>query len=156
MKITNFTKLSNTKKIKFAKMYYQYVCDCLTEDKLWEELALFKLGADVYVRQNELLSITYSQIDFPMVRKVPILKIYKGQKRQYYYNDIRISEDTYRSIIDIWYQDSSEDDRIFKRPMEYYIKRIQSSTGDNQFSHHMMRHIGAMLFRNEFLSKVKE
>ena len=40
---------------EFAKMYYDWVYKCLVEDEKYEELAFFKLGIDLMVRQKELI-----------------------------------------------------------------------------------------------------
>ena len=40
---------------EFSKMYYDWVCKCLTEDEKFEELLFFKLGVDLMVRQKELI-----------------------------------------------------------------------------------------------------
>ena len=61
---------------EFAKMYYDWVCKCLVEDEKYEELAFFKLSVDLMVRQKELVNIKYSQIAFPYIKDIQIMKIY--------------------------------------------------------------------------------
>ena len=65
---------------EFSKMYYDWVCKCLTEDEKFEELAFFKLGVDLVVRQKELIDIKFSQIDFPYVKDIEVKKIKKIPK----------------------------------------------------------------------------
>ena len=59
---------------EFSKMYYDWVCKCLKEDEKFEELAFFKLGVDLMVRQKELTSIKFSQIEFPYVKDIQVMK----------------------------------------------------------------------------------
>ena len=67
--------LNLLKRYEFAQEYYDKVCKSLEIREMWEELAWFKLGVELCIRQNELPSIRYSQIDFPMVKNIKILKL---------------------------------------------------------------------------------
>lgn len=147
-------KFTKDRHYEFAKMYYNWVCDCLTEDKMWEELALFRLGVECPVRQNELLSITYLQINGLYIENVPILKKYKGQQTQFYYNKVEMSPDTMFVLLRIWDSNSHPLDKIFKHPMRYYVKRIRTSIGDERFNGKTISGIG-MQFLYDKLCKSK-
>lgn len=152
----NLSEIKSNRQCEFAKMYYKWVCDCLTKDEMWEELALFKLGVNTAVRQMELLTITYSQIEFPIIKKIPILKRYKNQTTQYYHNDIIISDDTFDTINRIWNNQLDPNEKIFKHNMNYYVKRIAESIGDSRFNGMVMRSIGVCLLVNRCKTIIKE
>lgn len=88
---------------EFACMYYDWVCECLEEDEKYEELAFFKLGVDLMVRQKELTSIKFSQIEFPYVKDIQVTKVVKipveptdDNDREYKY---RLAEPKFRRVI---------------------------------------------------------
>lgn len=68
---------ATSREYEFASMYYDWVCECLEEDEKYEELAFFKLGVDLMVRQMELMNIKFYQIEFPYVKNIQIMKIKK-------------------------------------------------------------------------------
>lgn len=123
---------------KFANMYCRWIEDCLTEDEKWEELAFFELGIDLGVRQKELLSIKWSQVEFPYVNDIAILKAtFAGQ----YYSPKEIS----RSTIKILNKLPTDRALVFSKDVSQMTESIRESIGDSQFSGHMMRKFGAIL-----------
>lgn len=127
----------------FSKMYYNWVCDCLAKDKKYEELAFFKLGVELAVRQKELIEIKYSQIDFPYVNDIEVKKITENMTVPSYYPSREISRDTYDLINTIG--DDGDLGRIFKKSSQEYIESIRESIGDGHFNGHYMRKLGATL-----------
>lgn len=148
---------------KFASMYYDWVCKCLEEDEKYEELAFFKLGVDLMVRQKELASIKFSQIEFPYVKDIQVMKVIKvpveqteDDDREYkyrfaepsYYEPRSISKSTYDAINRLWTEDK---EKIFEKSSVEYTRSIVESIGDDRFNAHMMRSIGI-----HFLSELCE
>ena len=127
---------------EFAKMYYDWVCKCLVEDEKYEELAFFKLSVDLMVRQKELVNIKYSQISFPYVKDIQIMKIYPNMSTPMYYDPKEISRDTYDLLNKIW---SKDRDKIFDKPVQTYVKSIKESIGDTNFDGCYMRNLGIKL-----------
>ena len=141
---------------EFSKMYYDWVCKCLTEDEKFEELAFFKLGVDLAVRQKELIDIKFSQIDFPYVKDIEVKKIKKIPKdptseddRDYeyviaepsYYPPREISKDTY-DCIRLY---CIGDNKLFRKSSQDYIESIIESIGDGMFNGHIIRKLGTIL-----------
>ena len=132
-------------------MYYDWVCQCLTEDEKFEELAFFKLGVDLMVRQMELMSIKFSQIEFPYVKDIQIMKVKKvpvedknGEYRYRlvepsYYEPRPITQSTYDLVNKLWVEGK---DKIFNKSSLEYASSIADSIGDGRFNAHMMRSIG--------------
>ena len=135
-------------------MYYDWVCECLEEDGKYEELAFFKLGVDLMVRQKELTSIKFSQIEFPYVKDIQVMKVVKipaepteeGDREYKYrfaepsfYEPRLISRDTYDSVNRLW---SKGKEKIFEKSALEYSQSIKESIGDSRFNGHMMRSIG--------------
>ena len=127
---------------EFSKMYYDWVCKCLTEDEKFEELLFFKLGVDLMVRQKELMSIKYSQVEFPYVKNIQVLKINPDMPQPTYYQPREISRDTYDLLNKIW---SKDRDKIFDKPIQTYVKSIKESIGDTNFNGCYMRNLGIKL-----------
>ena len=127
---------------EFAKMYYEWVCKCLVVDEKYEELAFFKLGIDLMIRQKELINIKYSQIYFPYVKDIQIMKIYPNMSTPMYYKPKEISRDTYDLLNKLW---SKDKDKIFDKPVQTYVKSIKESIGDTNFDGCYMRNLGIKL-----------
>ena len=131
---------------KFASMYYDWVCKCLEDDEKYEELAFFKLGVDLMVRQKELVNIKFSQIEEQT----------EDDDREYkyrfaepsYYEPRPISKSTYDAINRLWTEDK---EKIFEKSSVEYTRSIVESIGDDRFNAHMMRSIGI-----HFLSELCE
>lgn len=133
----------NTNRVyDFSKMYYNWVCDCLAKDKKYEELAFFKLGVELVVRQKELIEIKFSQIDFPYINNIEVKKISKNLNVPSYYPAREISRDTY-DLLNMFYRDDLG--KIFNKSSQEYIESIRESIGDGHFNGHYMRKLGATL-----------
>lgn len=128
---------------EFSKMYYNWVCECLSKDEKFEELAFLKLGIDLAVRQKELIEIRYSQIDFPYVNDIEVKKITDNMTVSSYYPPREISRDTYDLLNVIG--DDGDLGRIFKKSSHEYIESIRESIGDGHFNGHYMRKLGSTL-----------
>lgn len=151
---------ATSREYEFASMYYDWVCECLEEDEKYEELAFFKLGVDLMVRQMELMNIKFSQIEFPYVKNIQIMKIKKvpieGEDGEYryrmaepsYYKPRPISKDTYELVNKLR---SEGKDKIFEKSAMEYSQSIKESIGDSRFNAHMMRSIGT-----QFLAEICE
>lgn len=153
----------SSREYEFASMYYDWVCECLEEDKKYEELAFFKLGVDLMVRQKELTSIKFSQIEFPYVKDIQVMKIVKvpvepteDDDREYkyrfaepsFYKPRPISKDTYDLVNKLWVEGK---EKIFEKSAMEYSQSIKESIGDSRFNAHMMRSIGT-----QFLAEICE
>lgn len=132
-----------SKVYEFSKMYYNWACECLAKDEKNEELAFFKLGVDLSVRQKELIEIKYSQIDFPYVNNIEVKKITKNITVPSYYPPREISKDTHDLLNVIG--DDGDLGRIFKKSSQEYIESIRESIGDGHFNGHYMRKLGSTL-----------
>lgn len=128
---------------EFAKMYYNWACDCLTKDEKFEELAFFKLGVDLAVRQKELIEIKFSQIDFPYVNDIEVKKMSPNIVHPSYYPPREISRDTYDLLNTLW--DDGNLGKIFNKSSQDYIASIIESIGDGTFNGHMFRKLGTIL-----------
>lgn len=134
-----------TRRYQFAKMYYDWVIDCLTEDKKWEELAFFRLGVDLMVRQHELTTIEWSQIDYPYVKNIEISKRVKNElqiQREKYYEPKEISIQTYTALNRIWNNECTS--KIFNKDPIRYIGSIYESIGA-EFRGTYLRSLGVLL-----------
>ena len=138
---------------EFSKMYYDWVCKCLTEDEKFEELLFFKLGVDLMVRQKELMSIKYSQIEFPYVKNIQVLKINPNMSQPTYYQPREISRDTYDLLNVVCDKDK---DKIFDKPTQKYVRSIIKSIGDGNFNALYLRKLGMILKCNELKEKQKK
>ena len=138
---------------EFSKMYYDWVCKCLTEDEKFEELLFFKLGVDLMVRQKELMSIKYSQVEFPYVKGIQVLKINPNMSQPTYYQPREISRDTYDLLNAVCDKDK---DKIFDKPTQRYVESIIKSIGDGNFNALYLRKLGMMLKFNQLQEKEKE
>ena len=138
---------------EFSKMYYDWVCKCLTEDEKFEELAFFKLGVDLMVRQKELMSIKYPQVEFPYVKNIQVLKINPNMPQPTYYQPREISRDTYDLLNVVCDKDN---DKIFDKPTQRYVESIIKSIGDGNFNALYLRKLGMMLKFNQLQEKEKE
>lgn len=138
---------------EFSKMYYDWVCKCLTEDEKLEELLFFKLGVDLMVRQKELMSIKYSQVKFPYVKDIQVLKINPDMPQPTHYQPREISRDTYDLLNVVCDKDK---DKIFDKPAQRYVESIIKSIGDGNFNAIYLRKLGMMLKWNELKEKEKE
>lgn len=116
----------------FVNMYCRWVEDRLTEDEKWEELAFFELGIDLGVRQGELLSVKWSQIDYPYVKNIRILK---PNTVEDCYPPKEISYSTMKILNML----QNNNEFVFTKDIVKMIESIRKSIGDNQFSGHMMR-----------------
>ncbi|GLB26541.1 hypothetical protein LXJ15735_27820 [Lacrimispora xylanolytica] len=116
----------------FVNMYCRWVEDRLTEDEKWEELAFFELGIDLGVRQGELLSIKWNQIDYPYIKNIRILKPNSADD---YYPPKEISYSTMKILNML----QNNNEFVFTKDIVKMIESIRKSIGDNQFSGHMMR-----------------
>lgn len=156
-----------SREYKFACMYYDWVCECLEDDKKYEELAFFKLGVDLMVRQKELTSIKFSQIEFPYVKDIQVMKVVKvpvepteDADREYkyrfaepsFYEPRLISRDTYDSVNRLW---SEGKEKIFEKSALEYSQSIKESIGDSRFNGHMMRGFG-LCFKTEIYKMCEE
>lgn len=152
-----------SREYEFASMYYDWVCECLEEDEKYEELAFFKLGVDLMVRQKELTSIKFSQIEFPYVKDIQVMKIVKipvepteDDDREYkyrfaepsFYKPRPISKATYDLVNKLWVEGK---EKIFEKSAMEYSQSIKESIGDSRFNAHMMRSIGT-----QFLAEICE
>ena len=152
-----------SREYEFASMYYNWVCECLEEDEKYEELAFFKLGVDLMVRQKELTSIKFSQIEFPYVKNIQVMKIIKvpvepteDDDREYkyrfaepsFYEPRPISKTTYDLVNKLWVEGK---EKIFEKTAMEYSQSIKESIGDSRFNAHMMRSIGT-----QFLAEICE
>lgn len=141
---------------EFAKMYYDWVCNCLTKDGKDEELTFFMLGVDLAVRQKELINIEYSQINFPYVENIKVMKVSKIPKeptkdddRDYkyvidnssYYPPREIRHETYDYIKCF----CNKEGKLFTKSSQDYIASIVESIGDGTFNGHMFRRLGTLL-----------
>ncbi len=129
------------RKSQFIKMYYKWIIDCLTEDENYEVLAFFQLGCDICVRQKELLSIEWSQINFPYIHNIEN----STNKYPYFYSPLNVSNSTIDTINKLWTENTDTNTRIFKHNLQWYINAIRESSGDIDFNGHMMRRIGIVL-----------
>ena len=156
-----------SREYKFASMYYDWVCECLEEDEKYEELAFFKLGVDLMVRQKELTSIKFSQIEFPYVKDIQVMKIVKvpvepteedDREHRYrfaepsFYEPRAISRATYDLVNRLW---SEGKEKIFEKSAMEYLQSIKESIGDNRFNGHMMRGFG-LCFKTEIYKMCEE
>lgn len=121
---------------KDLRAYYDRTCKCLLEDNKIEELIFFKMGVELAARQDELAAITFKQVDLDNL-VVTDIESFKERK---IYPSKNISKELGNLIKN--HLNGSEDEKLFKRPATYYKVRIRESNGDNNFSNHMMRHIG--------------
>lgn len=135
---------------EYAKMQYEWIVNCLTEDKKWEELAFFELGVDLGVRLSELGSIKWEQVKFPYVKNIKISK-QKSPEIEEYYNPLCISMNTFESCNRIY--DNNIEDFIFQYNPHYYIGSISESIGTS-FNGHEMRKI-KIAFRERSLDEIK-
>ena len=133
-------------------MYYNWVCECLEEDGKYEELAFFKLGVDLMVRQKELTSIKFSQIEFPYVKDIQVMKVVKIPAEPSFYEPRLISRDTYDSVNRLW---SEGKEKIFEKSALEYSQSIKESIGDSRFNGHMMRGFG-LCFKTEIYKMCEE
>ena len=138
---------------EFSKMYYDWVCKCLTEDEKFEELLFFKLGVDLMVRQKELMSIKYSQVEFPYVKNIQVLKINPDMPQPTYYQPREISRGTYDLLNVVCDKDK---DKIFDKPAQKYVESIVKSIGDGNFNALYLRKLGMIIKWNELKEKEKE
>ena len=132
------------RKYQFAKIYYNWVIDCLTEDKKWEELAFFRLGVDLMVRQHELARIEWSQIRYQYVYNIEISKrvspLECNEKR--YYEPKVISMQTYNALTKI--RNEGCTGKIFPNDPMRYIGSISESIGVD-FRGTYLRSLGIIL-----------
>lgn len=135
---------------EYAKMQYEWIVNCLTEDKKWEELAFFELGVDLGVRLSELRSIKWEQIEFPYVKSIKISK-QKSPEIEEYYHPLCISTSTFEACNRIY--DNNIEDFIFQYNPYHYIGSISESIGSS-FSGHDMRKIN-IAFRENSLYGIK-
>lgn len=124
--------------IDFVKMYCNWAEKCLADDGKWEELAFFKLGIDLGVRQKELLSIRWDQIDFPYVKDVKILKASSAPR---YYLPKEISIFTMLTLNEL----RTDRELVFTKDAIKMIASIRESIGDNLFHGHTLRKFSAIL-----------
>ena len=156
-----------SREYEFASMYYDWVCECLEEDEKYEELAFFKLGVDLMVRQKELTSIKFSQIEFPYVKDIQVMKVVKvpvepteDDDREYkyrlaepsFYEPRPISRTTYDLVNRLWSEDK---EKIFEKSALEYSQSIKESIGDSRFNGHMMRSFG-LCFKTEIYKMCEE
>lgn len=124
--------------VDFVKMYCNWVESCLLDDNKLEELAFFKLGLDLCVRQKELIAIKWEQVDFPYVENIKILKATFAGK---FYPPREISLNTMEVLNEL----STDREFIFTKDISKMIDSIRESIGDDLFSGHMLRKFGATL-----------
>ena len=124
---------------EFAKMYFDWVCRCLEEDELYEELAYFRLGTELSIRQLELSNIKFSQVEYPYILNI---KISKKNQLNTTYDPMKISKETYDAINKI---DNGDRDKIFVNPPLHYINKIRMSIGDIEFNGVRIRKIGTSI-----------
>jgi hypothetical protein len=109
---------------------------CLENDGLYEELAFVRLGVDLALRGKDLLSIKWSQVNFPFVSDICISKLSRVC------SPMKISQDTMDALNNLQHGKS---ELIFNKPSVQYIKNIQKSIGDSEFKLYFLRHIGLVL-----------
>lgn len=136
---------------EFAKMYYNWVCECLTKDEKFEELVFFKLGVDLAVRQKELIDIKFSQVEFTCVKDIEVKKMSPNITHPAYYPPRDITRATYNLLKKL--QNDSDSDKIFNKSSQDYIASIIESIGDGTFNGHMLRRLGTTL---HFMKNNKE
>ena len=124
---------------KDLRAYYDRTCKCLLEDNKIEELIFFKMGVELAARQDELAAITFKQVDLDNLAVTGI----ESFKERKIYPSKNISKELGDLIKN--HLNGSEDEKLFKKPPVYYKSRIRKSNGDNNFSNHMMRHIGEIM-----------
>lgn len=117
------------RRYRFAKIYYNWILDCLAEDEKWEELAFFRMGVDLMVRQHELARIEWNQIEYPYVHNIEISKRINplDDNEKKYYEPRQISWQTYDSLNKIW--NDRCDGKIFTENLMHYIGSISVSAG---------------------------
>ena len=120
--------------------YYDRTCKCLLEDNKIEELIFFKMGVELKARQDELAAITFKQVDLDNLIVTGIESFKEGR--------IYPSKNISKEIGDLIknHLSGSEDEKLFRKPVTYYKVRIRESNGDENYSNHMMRHIGQSLY----------
>lgn len=128
------------RKYKFAKSYYNWVIDSLTEDEKWEELAFFRLGVELMLRQRELLKIEWSQIEYPYVKNIEKSTKTEYKKKNYITKEISIK--TYEALNKIWCSGCAGN--IFKKAPYKYARSISESIGI-EFHSLYLRKLGIML-----------
>ena len=128
------------RKIEFTQYYYDWIVKCLRVDNKLETLAFFMLGCDIGVRQKELASITWKQLDFPYINNVQVFKV-RNNKTQDYYYPLKFSSDT-ASAIHVGCTNKCE--KLFSKDAIWYVDQIRKSCGDDRFSGHDMRRIAAI------------
>jgi len=124
---------------EFVRMYYNWIRKCLIEDKKYEVLAFFTLGCDICVRQQDLINITWEQVNYPYIYNIQIKK-YSSIDNPKYYDSKEISENTYFTIINGCTK-SNNSERLFKHNLQWYIEEIRNSCGDKMFNGHLMRNM---------------
>lgn len=129
---------------EFAKLYYDWIVKCLTKDEQWEVLAYFVLGCELCVRQKELMSIEWNQIEFPYVNNIRISKV-KPTGAVEFYPPKEISKNTMDLLNKTWNRRSI---KLFNKEQYYYIYRIRESCGDSTFNGHVMRTLGIQFKSN--------
>lgn len=129
---------------EFAHMYYDWIIQCLEKDEKWTELAFFRLGVDLGVRQHELASITWEQIEYPYVNNIQMTKKIKTYQSDSttprYYEPKEISRQTYDTL-NMIYRKGCNGKIFVENPLRYIVS-ISESAGV-EFRGHYMRSIKA-------------
>lgn len=118
------------------KDYFDKLISCLERDGLYEELAFVMLGVDLTLRENDLVALKWSQINFPFVSDVYISKLSSVC------SPLKISQNTMDALNNLQH---SESELIFNKPSNQYVKNIQKSIGEPKFKGYFLRHIGLIL-----------
>ena len=127
---------------EYSWKYFNWTIKCLIEDEKYEELAFFRLGIDLLIRQSELINLTFEQFDFPYVKDIRIMKPINGALPKTTYQPKTITINTYDAVNKISKDGKA---RLFDKPAQYYVDSIRKSNGDMYFNGHMMRSLGLLM-----------
>jgi integrase len=131
--------------VEFCELYKKRLYKCLTKDKLYEELLLCTTSVDLGLRQNELLMLTWEQIDFnnKVIKDVKISKKrYPEQETLDSYGDLHMTDDIYDALK--LYESNCEHDKgkLFRTSNRLtYCENIRKSIGDSNFRMINLRNI---------------
>lgn len=126
--------------LKYAdlKNKYEHICECLIKDEKFETLIFFKMGVELRARQSELVEITFKQIDLANLKVHGLI----DSKIRKVIPAVSISKELGELIEKYMY--GADDEKLFKKPVDFYKDHIKESTGDGNFTIFIMRHMGIM------------
>jgi integrase len=132
--------LTKDKGKEFYQSYYTQLIERLENTGSDEDIAFVRLGTNLSLRSREILSLKWSQVNYPYINDIYIEKLNK------YYPPLTISEETVNALKKL--PRSNDCDLIFNMPSNRYIERIRKSVGEINgivFSAPMMRRIGTSI-----------